>query len=129
MEQPSAPAWGPKPRVDENQIAKSANDIDSVWLRHSSQIVGRGVAVHPKLRESDVDVTAFRQWLVDRDCSFEPGVSHGHAFLTVYRGNRKVVFPDIGPHKELNPGTIRRIAEDLGLNWNELPDRAVSVPV
>lgn len=69
-----------------------------------------------------MEATIFRKWLADRGCSFEPEINHGHACLTVYSGEKKATLPEFGTHKVLDPRTIRRIIEDLGLNLNELPD-------
>ncbi|HKH80965.1 MAG TPA: hypothetical protein VKA03_05035 [Methylovirgula sp.] len=66
-----------------------------------------------------------RKWLAEHGCRFEAGKdtveAHGHAYVTVHRGDRKAVLPDIGTKKALDPRLVRQIADDLGLDWNELP--------
>ncbi len=72
-----------------------------------------------------------RKWLADRGCTFEAGrdtvKAHGHAYVTVRRGERRAVLPDIGDHKALDPRVVRQIVEDLGLNFDELPGPASRV--
>ena len=73
----------------------------------------------------------FRRWLAERGCSFESGKdtggTHGHAYVTVRRGDRKAVLPEIGTKKRLDPRVVRQIVEDLDLDWNELPGPASRV--
>jgi hypothetical protein len=47
--------------------------------------------------------------------------------VTVRRGDRKSVLPNIGSHKALDPRVVRKIVDDLGLDWNELPGPASRV--
>ena len=73
----------------------------------------------------------FRQWLSERGCTFEAGKdtvgTHGNARVTVRRGDRRSVLPEVGSKKRLDPGTVRQIVDELGLDWNELPGPASRV--
>ncbi|HUI22346.1 MAG TPA: hypothetical protein VLZ74_15040 [Methylocella sp.] len=73
----------------------------------------------------------FRQWLSERGCTFEAGKdtvgAHGHAYVTVHRGHRRAVLPEIGTKKQLDPRIVRQIVDELGLDWNELPGPASRV--
>ncbi len=73
----------------------------------------------------------FRQWLSERGCTFEAGKdtvgTHGNARVTVHRGDRRSVLPEVGSKKRLDPRTVRQIVDELGLDWNELPGPASRV--
>lgn len=73
----------------------------------------------------------FRQWLSERGCAFEAGKdtvgTHGHAYVTVRRGDRKAVLPEVGTKKRLDPRIVRQIVDELGFDWNELPGPASRV--
>jgi len=75
-----------------------------------------------------MESATFRRWLADRGCSFEPGKdtaqTAGHPHVTVRLGSRRAMLPDVGTHKRLDPDVVRRIVDDLGLDWNELPGPA-----
>ena len=70
----------------------------------------------------------FGQWLGERGCSFEVGKdtsgAQGHVYVTVRCGYRRVVLPQIGSKKRLDPRIIRYVIDELGMDWNELPDPA-----
>jgi hypothetical protein len=72
-----------------------------------------------------MESATFRRWLSERGCSFDAGndtvKTHGHAYVTVRLRDREAVLPDIGSHKALDPRVVRKIVDDLGLDWNELP--------
>jgi hypothetical protein len=48
----------------------------------------------------------FRQWLSERGCTFEADKdsagAHGHAYVTVRRGDRRSVLPEVGSKKRLD---------------------------
>lgn len=73
----------------------------------------------------------FRQWLSERGCAFEAGKdtvrTHGHAHVIVHRGDRSAVLPGVGTKKQLDPRIVRKIVDELGLDWNELPGPASRV--
>ncbi len=72
-----------------------------------------------------MESATFRQWLSERGCTFEAGKdtigTHGNASVTVRRGDRRSVLPNVGSHKRLDPRVVRKIVDELGLDWNELP--------
>jgi hypothetical protein len=78
-----------------------------------------------------MESATFRGWLSDRGCTFEAGKdtvgSGGHAYVTVRRGDRRAVLPDVGTHLRLDPRVVRQIVDELGLDWNELPGPASRV--
>jgi hypothetical protein len=47
--------------------------------------------------------------------------------VTVRLGDRRAVLPEIGSHKRLDPTVVRKIVDELGLDWNELPGPASRV--
>lgn len=67
----------------------------------------------------------FRKWLADRGCRFDSHKhqerSAGHAFVTVHRDGRTAQLPLVGSRDDLDPRDVRRICDELGLNWSELP--------
>jgi len=73
----------------------------------------------------------FRQWLSERGCAFEAGKdtvgAHGHVYVTVRRGDRRAILPEVGTKKRLDPRIVRQIVDELGLDWNELPGPASRV--
>ncbi len=82
-------------------------------------------------REGVMESATFRQWLSERGCSFDAGKdtvgTQGHAYVTVRLGDRRAVLPEIGSHKRLDPTLVRKIVDELGLDWNELPGPASRV--
>jgi DNA-binding transcriptional ArsR family regulator len=71
----------------------------------------------------------FRHWLADRGCTFE---QHGRdeeglPAVTVRREGRRAVLYDATSHKDLDPEAVRRIVEELELDWRELPGPASRV--
>ena len=78
-----------------------------------------------------MEPATFRRWLSERGCTFEAGKdtvgAHGHAYVTVRRGDRKAILPEVGTRKRLDPKVVRQIVEELGLDWNELPGPASRV--
>lgn len=72
-----------------------------------------------------MESTTFRKWLAERGCRFEAGKDTvetvGHAYVTIHRGNRKAVLPEVGTNKALDSRIVHEIVDKLGLDWNELP--------
>ena len=71
----------------------------------------------------------FKKWLAERGCRFElhergKGQHMGSASVTVHRADRQAVLPLIGSKKQLDPDVVRRIVDDLALDWSELPGPA-----
>jgi hypothetical protein len=86
---------------------------------------------HSKDKEAEMEPETFRQWLSERGCTFEAGKdtvrTHGHAHVIVHRGDRSAVLPGVGTKKQLDPRIVRKIVDELGLDWNELPGPASRV--
>lgn len=78
-----------------------------------------------------MESATFRRWLAERGCRFESGKdtgdTHGHAYVTVRRGDRRAILPDIGTRKALDSGVVRQIVDELDLDWNDLPGPASRV--
>jgi hypothetical protein len=72
-----------------------------------------------------MESATFREWLAERGCRFEAGKdsvgTHGHVYVTVHRGDRKAILPDVGTKKRLDPAAVHQIVDELGLDRNELP--------
>ena len=68
----------------------------------------------------------FRKWLAERGCTFEETKqagkkAHGFADLVVRLEERRTELHVAGGHQDLDPREVRRVVEELGLDWNELP--------
>jgi hypothetical protein len=68
--------------------------------------------------------TTFRKWLSEQGCRFDlPKQERGEGFvmMTVHREGRTSQAPLSGSHKDLDPRDLRRVCEELGLDWSKLP--------
>jgi hypothetical protein len=66
----------------------------------------------------------FRKWLSEQGCRFDlPEQERGEGFImvTVHRVGRTSQAPLSGSHKDLDPRDVRRVCEELGLDWSKLP--------
>jgi hypothetical protein len=64
----------------------------------------------------------FRDWLAQRGCTFDKHArGSGHAAVTVRREHRSAELPLLGSHKRLDDRVVRRVCEQLELDWSELP--------
>ena len=64
----------------------------------------------------------FRAWLAERGCRFDQSArGTGHGVLTVHLEQRSAELEMPGPHKSLDEETVRRVCEELGLDWSQLP--------
>ena len=72
-----------------------------------------------------MESATFRNWLAERGCRFDHREHHergeGHAMVTVHREGRTTQAPLGGSRKDLDPRELRRICEELDLDWSELP--------
>jgi hypothetical protein len=64
-----------------------------------------------------MESATFRKWLEERGCRFgrheHEDRQHGHAVVIVHREARTSSAPDLRE--------VRRVCEELGLDWSELP--------
>ena len=67
----------------------------------------------------------FRKWLAEHGCRFDLHEQHkrgeGHVLVTVHREGRKSQVSLGGSRQDLDPRDVRRVCEELGLDWSELP--------
>jgi len=67
----------------------------------------------------------FRKWLAERDCRFDHRKHQergkGPVVVTVHREGRIAKAPLSISHQDLDPRVVRRICDELGLDWSELP--------
>jgi hypothetical protein len=72
-----------------------------------------------------MESATFRKWLAERGCRFDRHEheqrGEGQTIVTVHREGRTAQLPLIGSRQRLDPRVVRRVCEDLGLNWSELP--------
>jgi hypothetical protein len=72
-----------------------------------------------------MESATFRKWLGDRGCRFDRHErerrGEGKAIVTVHREQRIAQLPYVGSRQHLDPRVVRRVCEDLGLDWSELP--------
>jgi len=67
----------------------------------------------------------FREWLTERGFVFELTErgkgGQGIGTIMVRRDGRRTELPLLGSKKDLDPDTVHRVVEDLGLDPSELP--------
>ena len=72
-----------------------------------------------------MESVTFRKWLAEHGCRFDQQEHHkrgeGQAMVTVHREGRTSQAPLSGSHKDIDPQELRRICEELGLDWSKLP--------
>ena len=72
-----------------------------------------------------MDAATFRKWLVEKgyriDAHEHPRGHEGSAMVTVHREEHKSRVPLGGSHKALDPRTVDRVCEELGLDSSQLP--------
>jgi hypothetical protein len=72
-----------------------------------------------------MESATFRKWLEERGCRFDrhehEDRHHGHAMVTIHREGRKSVALLGGSRQDIDPREARRVCEELGLDWSELP--------
>jgi hypothetical protein len=71
-----------------------------------------------------MESATFRKWLADRGCRFDHGHEkrrEGQVMVIVHHEGRKAEVPLGGSRQMLDPRVVRRVCEELGLDWSELP--------
>ena len=72
-----------------------------------------------------METTTFRNCLVEHGCHIDadkhPRGHEGHGEVTVHREGRKTQLPLTGAHHALDPRTVRRVCDELGLDATQLP--------
>jgi hypothetical protein len=80
---------------------------------------------HVMNRSTVMESATFRKWLAEQGCRFDRQEHHkrgeGHVMVTVHREGRTSQAPLGGSGKDLDPRDLRRVCEELGLDWSELP--------
>jgi hypothetical protein len=80
---------------------------------------------HEFVEDQNVESATFRRWLADRGCRFDRHEheqrGEGHILVTVHRKGRTSQAPLGGSRRELEPRDVRRVCEELGLDYSELP--------
>jgi mRNA interferase HicA len=80
---------------------------------------GRGPAGDPV-----VEGATFRKWLADRGCRFDHEHRQrgdGPVMVVVHHEGHTAEVPLGGSRQALDPILVRRVCEELGLDWSELP--------
>ena len=72
-----------------------------------------------------MESATIRKWLAEQGCRFDRQEheerGEGHVVVTVHREGRTSQAPLGGSRKDLDPRDLRRVCEELGLDWSELP--------
>ena len=76
-------------------------------------------------RSAVMESATFRKWLSEKGCRFDHHEheerGEGQVMVTVHREGRTSQAPLGGSRKELDPRDVRRVCEELGLDWSKLP--------
>ena len=71
-----------------------------------------------------MEYATFREWLNKRGCRFDTQTDQrcdGHGSVTIHRDGRTAELPLVGSRHELDPQSVRKVCEALGLDWAGLP--------
>ena len=75
-----------------------------------------------------MESATFRTWLAERGCSFDRHEhekrGEGQPIVTIHLNGRSAEAPLGGSHQAIDPRVARRVCEELGLDWSELPGPA-----
>ncbi len=66
----------------------------------------------------------FRKWLAKHGCRFDTQGEkrgEGHGSVTIHREGQTAELPLVGSSQDLDLRDVRRVCEELGLKWSELP--------
>jgi hypothetical protein len=76
-------------------------------------------------RSAVMESATFRKWPSEKGCRFDHHEhqerGEGQVMVTVHREGRMSQAPLGGSRKELDPRDVRRVCEELGLDWSKLP--------
>jgi predicted PhzF superfamily epimerase YddE/YHI9 len=74
-----------------------------------------------------MESSTFRKWLVEQGCRIDHGEHQqrhaGQVMVTVHREGRKAEVPLGGSRQAIDPRSVRRACEELGLDPAQLPGR------
>jgi hypothetical protein len=72
-----------------------------------------------------MEVATFRNWLAEQGCRFDRQLRRqrhkGQVRVTVHRDGRKAVLASAGSRELSDPRLVRRVREELELDWFQLP--------
>jgi len=71
-----------------------------------------------------MEYATFREWLAEYGCRFDTQHEEradGHGTVTIHREGRTAELPLVGSSHELDPHSVHKVCEALGLNWSDLP--------
>ena len=72
-----------------------------------------------------MESSTFRKWLVEQGCRIDHGEHQqrhaGQVIVTVHREGRKAEVPLGGSRQAIDPRSVRRACEELGLDPAQLP--------
>lgn len=66
----------------------------------------------------------FRKWLAEHGCRLDAQREkrgEGHGTMVIHREGRTAELTLVGSRQDLDPSDVRRVCEELGLPWSELP--------
>ena len=66
----------------------------------------------------------FKNLLTERGCRFDTQPAErgdGHGTVTIHRDGRTAELLLVGARQELDPKSVLKVCEALGLKWSELP--------
>ena len=77
-----------------------------------------------------MEYATFKKWLTERGCRFDTQPQErgeGHGTMTIHREGRTADLLLVGARHELDPRSVRRVCEALGLKWSVFPDRRAAL--
>jgi mRNA interferase HicA len=71
-----------------------------------------------------MEYATFKKWLTERGCRFDTQRQErgeGHGTVTIHREGRTAELLLVGSRRELDPRSVVRVCEALGVEWSDLP--------
>lgn len=71
-----------------------------------------------------MEYATFREWLVEHGCRFDSqheDRGKGHGTVTIHRAGRTAELTLVGSRDQLDPHSVRKVCDALGLDWSNLP--------